>query len=1194
MGESGDSIGTRKSEPHFSPVEASLEALVPGAEVLGISGSSSVTVIHCDWIGTQAVTLTYRDAQGRTDQVVLTRDKEPSLSIVDRGAGPAFDGDPESWRLAAEALRIHYAALFDPMLAITTSDLQPLPHQIHAVYGELLPRTPLRFLLADDPGAGKTIMAGLYIKELILRGDLARCLIVAPGSLVEQWQDELLEKFGLRFELLTRSMIDSEPDSNVFTTHPLLIARMDMLSRDGDLQMALERSDWDLIVVDEAHRMSAHYFGQELKQTKRYVLGQLLGKVCRHLLLMTATPHAGKQEDFQLFLALLDGDRFEGRYRDGVHTMNVDDLMRRMVKEELLTMEGTPLFPERRAYTVPYELSTDEEVLYEAVSDYVREEMNRADRLKAQGEGRRGNTVGFALTVLQRRLASSPEAILKSLERRRDRLTKRRQEMANIANNITDDKPLRQRLDYLLGRDLDDEGIDELEDLAGDELEELEEDVVDAATAAKTVAELDTEIAVLSQLAELARRVRFSGNDRKWTELRTILNDNALTLDDAGNPRKIIVFTEHRDTLNYLVDQIRTMIGRDEAVVAIHGGVKREDRRKVQQAFTQDKDVRVLIATDAAGEGLNLQRAHLMVNYDLPWNPNRIEQRFGRIHRIGQREVCHLWNLLAANTREGDVYKRLLDKIEEQRIAYQGKVFDVLGDAFAEMPLRSLLMDAIRYGDQPEIRAKLDEVIDATVGEGLDRLIAERALHAEILAEADVEEIRRRLEDAQARRLQPHYIEAFFLAAFGRLGGRIVKRQAGRYEITHVPLVVRDRDRQGGSGAPVLHSYERITFEREHINIQGEPKADLVAPGHPLLDAVVQLTIDHNRENLKHGAILIDDDALDETPRLLVAMTQEIRDGHDPARVVSKRFDFVEITPEGKAIGRGQAPYLDYVPADEDIRKLIRQAPTARQWVSTPDSIAMNWAILNSLPEHLSEVEGQIKPAVERAKTQVRQRLTSEINYWDARHAELLDLESAGKTLKLKPETAYKRARDLEGRLQRRLDDLEFDAHLNAAPPTVTGVALVVPRTLIDRLQGRRDQPVAAYAKETAEVERRAVDAVLAAERGLGRRPTEMAHNNPGFDIRSEQVDGPNIRIEVKGRIEGADEFHITRTEVLTAKNLGDDYRLALVRVSPDGAQFDEVRYLERPFELTGVEDFRITRFTLNWKQTWNDGGPPR
>ena len=1185
-----------ESDEQGSIVEASLESLVPGVQVRGLVGMDLVTVVHSQWIGTQAVTLTYRDTHGRTDQVILGRDREPSLTVIGAGEGPQFDADPESWRLAAEALRIHNAALFDPMLAIaSSSDLQPLPHQIHAVYGELLPRTPLRFLLADDPGAGKTIMAGLYIKELILRGDLARCLIVAPGSLVEQWQDELRDKFDLRFELVTRAMIDAEPDGNVFSERNLLIARMDMLSRNEDLQNKIEASDWDLIVVDEAHRMSAHYFGTELKLTKRYQLGQLLGRLCRHLLLMTATPHSGNQENFQLFLALLDGDRFEGKYRDGVHSMNADDLMRRMVKEELLTMEGTPLFPERRAYTVPYELSDDEQVLYEAVSDYVREEMNRADRLKAEGEGRRGNTVGFALTVLQRRLASSPEAIWQSLVRRRDRLDKRRREMANIAAGIDEDQPLRTRLDFLLGRkDIDEDAIDDMEDLDGEEMEELEEDVVDAATAAKTVAELETEIVILTDLAELAQRVRFSGNDRKWTELRTILTDKALTLDDAGNPRKIIVFTEHRDTLNYLVDQIRTLIGRDEAVVAIHGGVKREDRRKVQQAFTQDKDVRVLIATDAAGEGLNLQRAHLMVNYDLPWNPNRIEQRFGRIHRIGQREVCHLWNLVAANTREGQVFQRLLDKIDAQRAAYQGKVFDVLGDAFTEQPLRRLLMDAIRYGDQPEIRARLDEVIDASVSEGLDRLIAERALHTDVLAETDVEEIRRRLEEAQARRLQPHYIEAFFLAAFTRLGGRITPRSPGRYEVTHVPQAVRERDRQGGNGAPVLRAYERVTFHRDTIHEPGEPQADLIAPGHPLLDAVVALTIDHNREALKHGAVLIDADDIGETPRLLVAMSQQVINGHEPARGISRRFEFVEITPDGHAAGAGPAPYLDYVPSSPDLRERLANEP-AVPWHSTdPENTALTWAVENSIPEHLAEVQRQVLPATERARQQVRQRLLAEINFWDARHNELLDLQAAGKKIKIKPETADRRARDLERRLDTRMRELELDAMLNIQPPDVVGMALVIPQGLVERITGTRTEPVATYAKDTAEVDARAIAAVMSAERALGRIPEELAHNHPGYDIRSTASDGSVVRIEVKGRISGADDFIITKNEVMTGKNLGDDYRLALVRVSDEAPEQDEVRYLTRPFELTDTADFTITRFTMNWHERWKQGGPPQ
>jgi superfamily II DNA or RNA helicase len=1171
-----------------------LEDLVPGIEVGGLVGATPVTVVQVQWHGVNFITLTYKDGHGDTGQIVVGRDKESSLRVTSAGTGPAFDGDPESWRIGAEALRIHYAALFDPMLAITTSDLDALPHQITAVYGELLPRTPLRFLLADDPGAGKTIMAGLYIKELILRGDLARCMIVSPGGLAEQWQDELFEKFGLKFEILTRSMIDSDIHGDVFTDHPLMIARMDMLSRDEELQARLERSDWDLIVVDEAHRMSAHYFGQELKTTKRYQLGLMLGKICRHLLLMTATPHAGNQENFQLFLALLDGDRFEGKYRDGVHSIDIDDMMRRMVKEELLTMEGTPLFPERRAYTVPYALSDEEQELYEAVSEYVRDEMNRADRLKAEGDGRRGNTVGFALTVLQRRLASSPEAIWKSLQRRRDRLEARRIEMTQIANASVRDSSLEKHLRSLLERDLSDDDLDDIDDIPESEIEDIEENVVDAATAAQTVAELENEIKILESLAELARRVRFSGTDKKWTELRTILSDNALTKDESGNLRKIIIFTEHKDTMVYLIEQIRTLIGRDEAVVAIHGGVGREDRRKVQNLFTQDKDVRVLVATDAAGEGLNLQRAHLMVNYDLPWNPNRIEQRFGRIHRIGQKEVCHLWNLVAANTREGEVFQRLLQKIEEQRIAYKGKVFDVLGEAFAEEPLRKLLIEAIRYGDKPSTRERLNEVIDSRVGEGLDVLIAERALHTKILALSDIEEIKRRIEDLQARRLQPHYIQSFFLSAFNRLGGRAAAREAGKWEVTHVPSAVRDRDRQIGTGAPVLSKYERITFERKFVNVAGEAKADLVAPGHPLLDAVVDLMIEQNSSTLKHGAVLIDTEDQGETPRLLVAMTQSISDGNTPARTISKRFDFVELTSAGEVFGVGQAPYLDYSPAPEDVYKKARSSQATSWDLKNMETLAMNWAIENSLPEHQEEVTAQVIPATQRSREQVRKRLISEINYWDTRHAELIDQEAAGKALKIKPETAQRRARDLERRLEIRLAELDSDSKIVTHPPALVGIAMVLPQGFVDRLNGERTGPVSSYAKETAEVDRRAVAAAMAAERSIGRTPEEMPHNNPGFDIRSVAPDGTVIKIEVKGRIEGATDFQITRREVLTAKNLEDNYRLALVKVSQAGPDRDEIRYVERPFDLVGTEEFSITRFTVDWNNKWKAGSDPR
>jgi SNF2 family DNA or RNA helicase len=632
----------------------------------------------------------------------LYRADEPKLTIAVDASRP-FDADAADFRLVAEAQRISLAGIHDPMLAVATSDVRPLPHQIRAVYGEMLPRVPLRFLLADDPGAGKTIMAGLYIKELLLRDDVRRCLIVAPGGLVEQWQDELFFKFGLRFEILSGSSVDATVGASAFDSRPLLIARMDQLSRSEDLLAQLDDIEWDLVVVDEAHRMAAHYFGAKLEKTKRYQLGELLSRRARHFLLMTATPHSGKDEDFQLFLGLLDADRFAGKFRRGIHADDVGDLMRRMVKEDLLTFDGKPLFPERVAQTVPYELTADEAALYELVTQYVREGMNRADKL----DDKRRNTVGFALTVLQRRLASSSEAIYRSLVRRSERLQRRKREL--LTGVVTDEPALPRGVDSL----------DDTDEFSVDEIETIEEELVDAATAARTVAELDAELAELADLTGAAKKVRDRGEDRKWAELRQILQDHTVLAGGSRASHKLIVFTEHRDTLEYLKRQIGSLLGRAEGVLAIHGGVRRLDRRRITEEFTKNPRAAVLLATDAAGEGLNLQAAHLMVNYDLPWNPNRIEQRFGRVHRIGQTEVCRLWNLVASNTREGEVFTRLLSKVEEQRKAYGGKVFDVLGLAFAETPLRTLLLDAIRYGEQPEVRARMHQVIDEGISEGL-------------------------------------------------------------------------------------------------------------------------------------------------------------------------------------------------------------------------------------------------------------------------------------------------------------------------------------------------------------------------------------------------------------------------------------------------------------------------------------------
>ena len=715
-------------------------------------------------------------------------------------------------------------------------------------------------------------MAGLLIKELIARGDLERCLVVCPGSLVEQWQDELYRRFDLPFDILTNDKLEAARTGNWFLETDLAIARLDKLARNEDIHAKLGAPDcrYDLVICDEAHKMSASFFGGEIRYTKRYQLGRLLSGLTRHFLLMTATPHNGKEEDFQLFLALLDGDRFEGRFRDGVHQVDVSDLMRRMVKESLLKFDGRPLFPERIAHSVPYRLTDPEAHLYKEVTEYVRGEFNRAEALQ---NDRRAGTVGFALTILQRRLASSPEAIFQSLRRRRERLESRLRELSLLQRGGTTPQALTDT-----GRAFDTEDFEDLDDAPHEEVEAAEAEVLDQATAASTIAELQAEIASLKHLEGLAAEIRRDGSDTKWRELSNLLGhifaSAGQTSDKARPPgsgpipppvpsphQKLVLFTEHRDTLAYLERRIGTLLGRPDAVVVIHGGMGREDRAKAQEAFLHDPEVQVLLATDAAGEGINLQRAHLMVNYDLPWNPNRIEQRFGRIHRIGQTEVCHLWNLVAEETREGDVYRTLLEKLEQARFALGGQVFDVLGKLqFEGRPLRDLLIEAIRYGDRPEVRARLEQAVSEAVDRPhLESLIEERALAHDAMDSSRVARVREEMERAEARRLQPHYIESFFLEAFRQLGGAARRRESGRYEVTHVPAPVRNRDRQVGLGEPVLRRYERIAFDKQFLTPQGKAPAAFVCPGHPLLDAVLDLTLERQGDLLKRGTVLVDD-----------------------------------------------------------------------------------------------------------------------------------------------------------------------------------------------------------------------------------------------------------------------------------------------------------------------------------------------
>ncbi len=1163
-----------------------LEALTPGTAVRGILPDQIVVIVSTKWFGDSGIELTFKAANGRTDQVLKFRNDEDGLEVVEQGRPWSFDGDGGLFKLTAEAMRIRLAHLFDPLLAVHTSVVDPLPHQITAVYESMLPRQPLRFLLADDPGAGKTIMAGLLIKELLARGDLQRCLVVCPGSLAEQWQDELYRRFQLPFEILTNDKLEASRTGNWFLENHLVIARLDKLSRNEDLQEKLRAPDafWDLIVCDEAHKFSASFFGGEVHKTKRYRLGQLLSTITRHFLLMTATPHNGKEEDFQLFMALLDGDRFEGKFRDGQHSVDVADLMRRMVKERLLKFDGKPLFPERIAYTVPFKLSELEAQLYAAVTEYVREEFNRADQL--QNDGRRG-TVGFALTILQRRLASSPAAILASLTRRRERLESRLKELELFQRG---GKPV-SMLDG--GKPLDLEAQEDFDDLPETDAEEVETEVLDQATAAQTIGELKKEIETLCGLELLAKRVVADKCDTKWVQLSELLHtlfasparseyvreelkpygSGPIPPPTPDPHQKVVIFTEHRDTLAYLAKRIRSQIGCVEAVIEIHGGLGREERLKAQEQFKFNPDVKVLLATDAAGEGINLQRAHLMVNYDLPWNPNRLEQRFGRIHRIGQTEVCHLWNLVADETREGDVYAKLLKKLEQARQSLGGQVFDVLGRLeFEGKRLRDLLIQAIRYGERAEVRLKLETAIEGAIDlDKLRALMEDGQLVQDVMDTTRIQRIREDMERAEARRLQPHYIEQFFQEAFARLGGKLKEREPKRYQISRVPSKIRNRDRLVGHGEPVLQQYERVVFEKERIKPQGQPDGAFLCPGHPLLDSVLDLTLEEGRDLLKRGTTLVDDLDLGLDPALLFFVDHAVcdasltRDGQQ--RVVSRQMHFIRLDAKGSASHLQYAPYLDYRPLRDDEPGVDRILAHSRcTWIGsqTIDQVETH-SVATLVPEHLMEVRNRKLELAEKTEVAVKERLTKEINYWDHRAQDLKAQEQAGKpNARLNSQEAQRRADNLQARLQRRLAELKRERQISSKPPVLTGGLLIVPKGLILALQGK-DVTQTTRPADTLASAARARKAVMEVERRLGHSPVDREFEHLGYDVESKDGQTGQLRfIEVKGRVSGADIVTVTRNEVLFSLNQPEQFILALVEFLDDANE--RVFYLKRPF----------------------------
>ncbi|WP_322798215.1 DEAD/DEAH box helicase, partial [Thermoflexus sp.] len=767
---------------------------------------------------------------GRYYERLLTPEQIQALRITP--AEPLFDGDPHRFRLGLEAARLGLAYEYDPYFSLSIARVDPLPHQLEAVYDVILPLPRIRFLLADDAGAGKTIMAGLLLKELKLRGLVQRTLIVTPANLAFQWQREMRDRFRERFDILRGEDLRTAYGVNPWQDRSQVITSMDWAKREDVLE-SLRRTTWDLVIIDEAHRMSAR---DPEHKTERYRLGELLSRQTHHLLLLTGTPHKGDPENFCLFLQLLDRDVYgDVRSLEEAIQRNHAPFYLRRTKEALVTFPDPEtgrvrrLFTNREVRTVRFELDGLEFAFYDTLTRYIQDQSIRA----SLDPSARGRALGFTMAMYQRRFASSLHAVRLSLERRLKRL----------------EESLRQ---LPAGAPPDFSRLDEIDELPEDEVTRLEEEIEQASLPHEREA-IRQEIEILRALIEQARALEERGVSSKLNRLREVLTDQNI----FGDPRtKLLIFTEFRETLDYLVAQLR---GWGLKVTQIHGGMKIGDRDTPGTRLYAERefreDAQVLVATEAAGEGINLQFCWLMINYDIPWNPMRLEQRIGRIHRYGQEHDCLIFNFVAANTREGQVLERLLDRLAEiRRELGSDQVFDVVGEIIPANYLERLFRDL--YAGKITQQAVLDRLVQDIDRERFAR-ICRSTLEGLAKRELNLVAILGRTAEARERRLVPEVVEEFFLQAAPVAGLPAPRGRNGIYTIGRIPRHLQDvGQRLEPRFGPLGREYHRITFDRRRLS--DDPTLEWVTPGHPLFEAVREQVWEEAQEHLRRGAVFYD------------------------------------------------------------------------------------------------------------------------------------------------------------------------------------------------------------------------------------------------------------------------------------------------------------------------------------------------
>lgn len=1045
---------------------------------------------------------------------ILSLDDTKNIEVIEEKPFK-FTGNGESLFLYLEAHRIRNAFQFDPLYAISVSQINPLPHQIEAVYHYILQNPRIRFLLADDPGAGKTIMAGLLLKELKYRGLVDRTLIVAPGHLKDQWLREMKDKFQENFTILDRSVMNANWGRNIFIDISQAIASLDFAKQD-DVMYALKDSKWDLVIVDEAHKMSAYKYGENIKQTQRYNLGELLSSITNYLLFLTATPHRGDPENFRLLLDLLEPGFFANTSMLSESIQNHDNpLFLRRLKEDLKDFDKAPIFPPRKVETIRYYLSEDEKLLYNAVTEYVQKYFNKALEKEKRN-------VTFALTVLQRRLASSARAIRKSLERRHSKLLEL----------------------YKKGNLIQEAGVDEdaLEDLEEKERWKKEEELMEKLTSAETLEELKEEIEKVEGLVERAREVERKEIETKLNELKKVMDAENLKKTST----KLLIFTESKDTLEYLVEKLRKW---GYSVAFIHGGMSLDERIKAEAEFKNR--AQIMVSTEAGGEGINLQFCWIMVNYDIPWNPNRLEQRMGRIHRYGQRHEVHIYNLVAIDTREGRILDKLFEKLSNiKEHLGSDRVFDVIGEVLVGKSLKDLIVDAITN------RRTMDDILkdfERTPDEEAIKKVREASLEAIATRHIDLNKILGEQQKAKENRLVPEYVEEFFKRAAGCLGIKMDKRQDGFWRISSIPFEIRNQPYVfKAKFGEVQREYARVSFDKERA-FKGQ--AEFVAMGHPLLEAVVSTILARYASCAVDGATFVDPDGKREG--IIWFLQAEIKDGKN--EVAGKRLFAVYQDKNNSLSFLNPAVLWDLKPVAE----------TAAEMPVDKDFI-INFVITNGLEDYKWEL-------LER-----RSRDAGIKKKYGIRSIESLIMESEGKiseyeTRKMKGEAIpdatiqneKRRREDLDRKKARLQREIEAEVHLYPGEPAILGAVRV--------MAGKASSDMAS----DEEVEQIGMRVAMEYEISHNRAPENVSLLNLGYDIHSS---GDVVRyIEVKARArDGA--VSLTPNEWLMAQRLKEEYWLYVVT---NAVSSPELYLIQNPAaRLEPDKEIDIVRYVVkNWKE---------